>query len=118
LPVVNEQGVIQGIITLRDLIALIGTSSNPLSVLVSEVMNTSITTINLEDPFTKVVQLMSEHRVRRLPILGKNNMGSMGVITNKDVLQYLLEATESKKQEGNNNKFRGFTIPISELMTK
>ncbi|MHB1908432.1 MAG: CBS domain-containing protein [Nitrososphaerales archaeon] len=92
LPVVNERGVVQGIITLRDLVALIGMNSDPLGVRVSEIMNTKITTIQSEETFAQAVRLMSEKRVRRLPILSKKNE-LLGVITNKDILRHLLEAT-------------------------
>jgi CBS domain-containing protein len=115
LPVVNEQGIIQGIITLRDLVGLIGMSSNPLEAPVSDVMNTQLTTIESNESFSKVVQLMSERRVRRLPILSKNRL--IGVITNKDVLRYLLEMTGKKRPEGKNDSSQ-FQVPISELMTK
>ena len=118
LPVVNEQGIVQGIITLRDLIALVGMSSNPLKVRVSEIMNTNITTISLEEPFIKAVQLMSQRRVRRLPVLSTKNK-LMGVITNKDILRYLVEATAYKEQEHiEDSASREFNIPIADLMTK
>lgn len=120
LPVVNEQGIVQGIITLRDLIALVGMSSNPLKVRVSEIMNTNITTISLEEPFIKAVQLMSQRRVRRLPVLSSKNK-LMGVITNKDVLRYLVETTAYKKEEQEHiedSASREFNIPIADLMTK
>jgi CBS domain-containing protein len=120
LPVVNEQGIVQGIITLRDLIALVGMSSDPLKVRVSEIMNTNVTTISLEEPFIKAVQLMSRKRVRRLPVLSTKHK-LMGVITNKDVLRCLVETTASKKEEQEHiedSASREFNIPISDLMTK
>ena len=120
LPVVNEQGIVQGIITLRDLIALVGMSSDPLKVRVSEIMNTNVTTISLEEPFIKAVQLMSRKRVRRLPVLSTKNK-LMGVITNKDVLRYLVETTANKKEEQEHiedSASREFNIPIADIMTK
>jgi CBS domain-containing protein len=110
LPVVNETGIVQGIITLRDLISLIGMSSEPLHVLVSEVMNRKIITIGFDEPFFRAVELMSANRIRRLPVLGRNDE-LIGVITNKDVLGYVLE---SIRKSG----WRGFGIQISEFMTK
>lgn len=116
LPVVNEQGVIQGIITLRDLIALIGMSSNPLKIAVSEVMNTKITTMTMDESFLRSVELMSQRRVRRLPILSRKEK-LMGVFTNKDVLKYLIDTTE-KNQEKEVQNSGQFDVPISTLMTK
>jgi CBS domain-containing protein len=117
LPVLNEEGIIQGIITLRDLVSLIGTSSSPLGVPVSDVMNTKITTIRSDESFIKAVQLMSERRIRRLPVLSEKGKMLMGVITNKDILQYLLEAT-GKKRTNDGLRSRQFDEPISQLMTK
>lgn len=116
LPVVNEQGIVQGIITLRDLIALIGMSSNPLLVPVSEVMNTEITTIALDESYIRAVQLMSQRRVRRLPVVSRKGK-VIGVFTNKDILRYFLETIGKVKHEERNYPKR-FDAPISELMTK
>ena len=44
LPVVNMLGVVEGIMTLRDLVSLMGTSSSPMNVQVSEIMNPNVTT--------------------------------------------------------------------------
>jgi CBS domain-containing protein len=135
LPVVNEIGIIQGIITLRDLVALIGMSSNPLNVPVSRIMNTNITTIRQEDSFRKAVQLMSERRVRRLPILSNKNKNELiGVITNKDILRYVLEMVKTNSKgilsgspwyeayDPSHNLHsrlrRRFETPVSELMTR
>ena len=113
LPVVNEQGVVQGIITLRDLVALIGMSSAPLGVTVSEMMNRKVTTIQSEELFATAVRLMSEKRVRRLPILSRKNE-LIGVITNKDILRHLLATTGTKKAETRHP----LNAKIGDLMTK
>ncbi len=112
LPVVNEQGVIQGIITLRDIVGIMGMSSNAINVPVSEVMNENIVTISQESNLSEAVQLMSERRVRRLPIIGANNQ-VLGMLTNKDILKRLGEVT-AKDGKGNIS----FDVPISNFMTR
>ena len=65
LPVVDETGQIQGIITLRDLVGLLGTGSEPLGVKVSELMTKQVTAIDSRSSVADAVHLMSENRVRR-----------------------------------------------------
>ncbi len=112
LPVVNEQGTIQGIITLRDIVGIMGMSSNPMNVSVSEVMNENIVTINQDSNLSDAVNLMSERRVRRLPILGESNQ-VLGMLTNKDILRRLGEVTSKNGEEN-----ISFDVPVSNFMTR
>ncbi|MGI0078007.1 MAG: CBS domain-containing protein [Nitrososphaerales archaeon] len=111
LPVVNELGVVQGIITLRDIVGIIGMSSIPMNVSVSEVMNTGIVTIRPDSNLSEAIKLMSERRVRRLPIIGREKE-TLGVITNKDILRKLAEVTTQKSSSPS------FDEPVSSLMTR
>ena len=87
-PVVNELGAVQGIVTLRDLVSLMGISSDPLDVQVSELMTPKAISIDRNRRIAEAVRLMSEKRVRRLPII--NTDGELlGMLTNKDVLRRL-----------------------------
>lgn len=88
LPVADEMGMIQGIITLRDLVGLLGTASEPLGVKVSEIMTRNVTTIDSDATIADAVRLLSEKRIRRLPIISRNS-GLLGMFTNKDVLRVL-----------------------------
>jgi CBS-domain-containing membrane protein len=117
LPVVNELGTIQGIITLRDLVALMGMSSNALNVPVSEVMNRNVIKISVDDTFRRAVQLMSQRRIRRLPILSRKGK-MIGLVTNKDILRYLLETTLEKEDAKRARNDHEFSIPVLDLMTK
>ncbi|HMK82450.1 MAG TPA: CBS domain-containing protein [Candidatus Bathyarchaeia archaeon] len=110
LPIVDEKGIIQGIITLRDLIHLIGIGSEPINVPVSELMNTNVSTISINSPISKAVQLMSEKRVRRLPIISPKQE-LVGMLSNKDLLRYTASLTLTGSPEA-------FDRKISELMTK
>ena len=111
LAVVSELGVVQGIITLRDLVGLMGMSSNPLDVPVSEVMNTDIVSVEASSSLSDAVRLMAEHRVRRLPIVsGKGELS--GVITNKDVLRRLARTV------GDSSSRETFDLSVSNFMTR
>ncbi|MHB1868591.1 MAG: CBS domain-containing protein [Nitrososphaerales archaeon] len=86
LPVVDEKGVVQGIITLRDVVGLLGTGSEPLGVQVSEIMTRKVTTIGPDATMADAVKFMSDMRIRRLPVVSENGNVS-GMISNKDVLR-------------------------------
>ncbi|MDA4118793.1 MAG: CBS domain-containing protein, partial [Thaumarchaeota archaeon] len=110
LPVVNLLGVVEGIITLRDLVSLMGTSSSPLNVPISEIMSTNVTTVDPNSSLTEAVRLMSERRVRRLPVSTKDGV-LMGVLTNKDVLRHTIRIV------GDSSAPSGFGRKVSESMT-
>jgi predicted transcriptional regulator len=110
LPVVSLTGVVEGIITLRDLVSLMGTSSTPLNVQVSEIMSTNVTTVDPGSSLAEAVRLMSERRVRRLPVIAAGD-SLMGVLTNKDVLRHTVRIV------GDGSNRSGFDRRVSESMT-
>jgi CBS domain-containing protein len=110
LPVVNMQGIVEGIMTLRDLVSLMGTSSSPMNAQVSEIMSTNVTTVEPDSSFALAVKLMSEKRVRRLPVVSPTQ-GLRGVLTNKDIMRHIARIVNGGRGPS------GFERHISELMT-
>jgi len=110
-PVVDQKGAIQGIITLRDLVGLVGISSTPLGVPVQEIMTTDLATIDFQAPLSRAVDLMSVRRVRRLPVMADGNRLS-GMLTNKDILRQVLRVTSGGAGPS------GFDRPVSDFMVK
>ena len=110
LPVVNMQGVVEGIMTLRDLVSLMGTSSSPMNAQVSEIMSTNVTTAGPDSPLALAVKLMSEKRVRRLPVVSAEH-GLHGVLTNKDIMRHIARIMHGGSGPS------GFDRHISEFMT-
>lgn len=86
LPVIDELGVVQGIITMRDIIGLMGTGSEPMGVAVSEIMTRKITKIGPESSMAEAVRFMSDMRVRRLPVANSDG-DLLGMVSNKDILR-------------------------------
>lgn len=86
LPVIDEVGRVQGIITLRDVVGLLGTGSEPLGVSVSEIMTNKISSAGIQDTMADAVRSMSEMRIRRLPVVSPERE-VLGLVTNKDVLR-------------------------------
>lgn len=113
LPVLDEMGVIQGIVTLRDLVGLLGTGSEPLGIKVSELTTRKLVTIDPNSSMADAVHLMSQTRVRRLPIVSNQHKFFDGMLTNKDVLRLV-----SRLSKDSGKETRGFRSKISEDMTR
>lgn len=111
LPVVDEMGVVQGIITLRDLVGLLGTGSEPLNAKVSEITTRRVTRVGPESTIADAVRLMSEARVRRLPVVSESNE-LLGVMTSKDVLRIVARLVAGEKMGD------AFDRKVSESMTR
>jgi CBS domain-containing protein len=124
MPVVDEQGVVRGIITLRDLVGLMGTSSDEVGVHVSEIMNPNVITIGQNEYLSTAVRLMSEHRVRRLPVVpgGKGADAGVpkGILSNKDALGRLAKVASMSlaTPKGSAAVPTRFDTPISDFMTR
>ena len=103
LPVIDEMGVVQGIITLRDVVGLLGTGSEPLNVAVSEIMTMQMTKIDQDATMVDAVKLMSNLRIRRLPVLSPEGV-LIGMVTNRDVMRLV-------------SKLRTDPSPFSERVT-
>jgi CBS domain-containing protein len=119
MPVVDEQGVVHGIITLRDLVGLMGTSSDEIGVPVSEIMSSNVVTIGQNEYLSTAVRLMSEHRVRRLPVVpvnGAERIVPRGILSNKDALGHVAKAASTEPDSP--ERELPFDTPISDFMTR
>jgi CBS-domain-containing membrane protein len=59
--------------------------SHPSQVKVADCMSTNVIACQLEDAVASAIQLMSEHRVRRLPVVDKDG-SCVGIISQADLL--------------------------------
>ncbi len=85
LPVVDEDGVLMGIVTERDVMRVL--CSEPQHRLVEEIMSTSLRFVHPEDPLATVVRDMVKYRFRRMPVLRDDVL--CGVIAATDIVRYL-----------------------------
>ena len=70
LPVINERGILVGIITDRDIcLAVSRTNRNAISIAVREVMTRKVLSVHLGDDMRQALALMRTARVRRVPVL-------------------------------------------------
>jgi len=87
LPVVenHETKKLIGIVTDRDLaVRVVGASRDATNTVVSDVMTPDPIACHPEDDVDKTVEVMSNHQIRRIPII--NNVGKViGIISQADV---------------------------------
>jgi len=86
---VIENGVLAGIFSERDYarkVVLVGRSSQ--STQVREVMVSNLITVEAGQPLDACMQLMTDHRIRHLPVLDQNTL--IGVISIGDVVRQMI----------------------------
>ncbi len=91
LPVVDDGNLLLGLITEFNLLESI-TNPDLKEQSVRKVMSTDLMTVDEDTIPLKVVTLMQEHRIRRIPVVRGNEL--VGVISRRDVLRYVTENEE------------------------
>jgi len=85
LPIVDAEETLCGIVTERDVLALLGTGASPLSV--EEVMSTSLRVTAPESSIRAATREMGRCRFRRLPVVSEDVL--FGIITSTDIVRYM-----------------------------
>jgi CBS domain-containing protein len=86
LPVVGSEGKLQGVVTDRDICIALGTRNRlPGEIPVREVMSQKVFSCTPEDDVHVALQTMKEGRVRRLPVIAKEE-NLVGVVSMDDIL--------------------------------
>lgn len=89
LPVVNEQGELQGIVTEYALLEALY-DSNVLDESIASFMTRKVITVNEDTPLTEVADQMVVHRIRRLPVVRDGKV--VGLIGRGELLKAALES--------------------------
>ena len=92
LPIIKDGRKVIGVITDRDIcMAVTMRDRNPSGVSVEEVMTGQVYSVNVEDDIDQALEIMKEHKIRRLPVV--NDEGDLdGILSMNDVV---LKAGES-----------------------
>ena len=85
LPIVNNDGVLAGIITERDVMRVLAAEKSSLAV--ENVMTASLRVTQPDCPIAEVTRDMTQHRFRRLPVVSDEVL--YGIITATDIMRYL-----------------------------
>ncbi len=94
IPVINENKVLVGIVTNRDL-RFERDPSRP----VTEVMTHEVITISEFTDFEKAEAILQQHKIEKLPVVDKNNK-LVGLITYKDIIKVKARPNASKDSLG------------------
>ena len=90
---VMKNDTLSGIFTERDLMSrVVAEGLDPEKVQVSEAMTSSIATVPLETPIREAANIMSQNRIRHLPVLEEGQL--YGVISVGDILAWKLREQE------------------------
>jgi len=90
LPVVDDEGLLLGIITSYDLWQNLRESKISESQLVMEVMSTNVLVIQPKDKMGTAAELFIDRRFKTLPVVNLDNK-LKGVITAFDVIKYVMK---------------------------
>jgi len=85
LPIVNNDGILAGIITERDVMRVLAAENSTLAV--EDVMTSSLRVTHPDCPIAEVTRDMTQHRFRRLPVVSDEVL--YGIITATDIMRYI-----------------------------
>lgn len=91
LPVLDEHGALQGIVSEFDLLELICEGHTEQGK-ISQYMSADIVSVNEDDNWVHVVDVLRSHRVRRLPVLRDGRL--VGIVTRHDLLHAIRDARQ------------------------
>jgi CBS domain-containing protein len=85
LPIIDNDGVLNGIVTERDVLRVLGAERSTLTV--ENVMSSSLRVTNPDCTIANVAQDMTRYRFRRLPVVCDDVL--YGIVTATDIMKYL-----------------------------
>lgn len=94
--VMNDDGGIEGVLSERDIVRLIGTGNGDLDQPVSRIMTRNVITCSPDDSIESIMSLMTENRIRHLPVMEGSDLA--GIISIGDVVRHRLSEMESESQ--------------------
>jgi len=95
---IEENGVLKGIMTEKDCVESIAAGIDPEKVAVSGVMNTNVVVVKPDMDVLDAIKLMSEKEVRRLPVVDREGK-IVGLVTATDILRVEPELLEIMVEE-------------------
>lgn len=96
---VTRQGKLIGVISERDYarkVILLGRSSADTAV--EQIMSSPVITVTPDDPVRRCMELMTERRIRHLPVLGPDGV-MIGMISIGDLVRAVIEEQEETIQQ-------------------
>ena len=96
--VTDDKGAIAGIVSERDIVRAVAKhGAAAMAMPVSGVMSKAVQTCKAGDSETELMTLMTEHRIRHLPVVDGGKLA--GMISIGDVVKFRIEAIEREAEE-------------------
>lgn len=96
--VVDKDGGIAGIVSERDIVrAMAGNAAAVTRKTAGDIMTSKVRTCSPNDTETELVTLMTEHRIRHLPVVANGKLA--GMISIGDVVKHRMEMMERETEE-------------------
>ncbi|MEU7785214.1 CBS domain-containing protein [Amycolatopsis sp. NPDC049159] len=88
LPICGEDDRLKGMITDRDIVVkVLAEGKDPRALHIGELAGGEVVTIGADDDVAEILRTMSEHRVRRLPVIDGHEL--VGIVAQADVARAL-----------------------------
>ena len=97
MPVLSEQDKsVIGIISERDLARYIYKDEFSSELLVTKIMTTNIISCNLNTSVTELMEIISNHKIRHIPIIEEKKL--LGIVSIGDVVNHIIEQYKDENQ--------------------
>ncbi len=99
--ILDASGAIAGIVSERDIVRLVAEAgAGALTREAGTIMTTSVKTCREGDGEKELMRLMTEHRIRHLPVVHQNKL--VGMVSIGDVVKFRIENVEREAEEMKN----------------
>jgi CBS domain-containing protein len=98
MPVLNEKNkTVIGIISERDLARYIYRDEFESDLLVNKIMTKKIISCNLNNSVTELMEIISSHKIRHIPIIEEDKL--LGIVSIGDVVNHIMEQYKDENQK-------------------
>ena len=98
MPVLSEHDKsVIGIISERDLARYIYRDEFSSELLVTKIMTTNIISCNLNTSVTELMEIISSHKIRHIPIIEENKL--LGIVSIGDVVNHIIEQYKDENKQ-------------------
>ena len=98
MPVINEKDkTVIGIVSERDLARHIYRDEFKSDLFVNEIMTKNIITCNLNNSVTELMEIISRHKIRHIPIIEEKKL--LGIVSIGDVVSHIIEQYKDENQK-------------------
>ena len=98
MPVLNERDkTVIGIVSERDLAQHIHRDEFKSDILVDKIMTKNIVSCNLNNSVTELMEIISSHKIRHIPIIEEKKL--LGIVSIGDVVNHIIEQYKDENKQ-------------------